>query len=189
MKNKILLGVFCGMGMLYPGDAPVKRMKKLPKTVKWADESNQLYNQFEKHLDQDYYAQLPSEGEYKPLRPLGEEVAEWRQEYEDVLKEDIESHVLLDYLDFEEEATLQAMAAADGLAQTLIGFLVPLNEAINNHERSVAKMKAILLEEGKSAEDISRFELDAQRHREEAQALRDFFLEKIESLKSFRTPH
>lgn len=184
MKNKILLLVLVGVGGIYTAESP----RKKAKTVKWADDRNKIHDQFEKHLDHEYYDQLPFEGDYGSFSPLFDDVSEWRKEYEEVLKKDIEKHLLLDYLDLEEEETLQAMALADGYAGQLNAFIVSLDEAIVAHDRATQTVRDLLIQEGKTPEMIEKFEGFAQSQKEDAQALRNFYLEKIKELEPFRTP-
>ena len=148
-------------------------------------DKNETYDQFSKHLDGEYYGELPFGGEYTQEVALAALTVELEQEYRDILQEDIEALLALDYLDLEEEETLRSMSNADGMSASLSACRKLLEEEIKRHD---VKMKKLCDEFSQAGKDTRNLESLALRVRKKADELNHQFSEAMGSLEPFMTP-
>ena len=155
------------------------------KTVSFSD-MNQT-DEFFKYLGTDEHGdELPFAGNYTNVYGLRDLVDTLHAEYKEIIEEDYERHIALDYAKLKEEEILSAMSFADGLGQSLQAYLSLLNKKIAQYaQRSAEDYEQARLKDPKNALKLKNAWESRQRG---AEILRQAFLDKVKRLEPFRTP-
>ena len=181
MKNLVI-----GMLLLSSFGLDAADASALKRKVNFvSDERNKIHDQFSKHLDKEYYGELPFGGEYASEVGLRELMAELKEEYYVLIKLELEALLALDYLDLEEEETLNKMSIADGLHSSLYFYRTKLQKGIDRHDEKTKESCAGLKAAGK---DVDVLVSHAENLKDVARGLSQKFLTMMEQLESFRTP-